>query len=77
MTRILALPLQLEELKLLSTAESLGALSLVERAFETDPGTIASLSIPPFLGSIGKHASVGEDTPIEADMLCMLQLQTD
>ena len=44
---------QVEELKLLSTAEKLGLLSLAERALTSDPGAISSLSILPFLGAVG------------------------
>ena len=44
---------QLEELKLLSKAESLGLLSLAERALTSDPGAVTSLSIPFLLASVG------------------------
>lgn len=46
---------QIEDLKLLSTAESLGALSLLEKALVTEPGTIASFSIPPLVAAIGER----------------------
>jgi len=45
--------LQIEELKLLSTAEKLGLLALAERALTSDPGAVSSLSILPFLGAVG------------------------
>ena len=44
---------QVEELKLLSTAEKLGLLSLAEKALTSDPGIITSASIVPFLAAIG------------------------
>ena len=44
---------QVEELKLLSTAEKLGLLSLAEKALTSDPGAITSASIVPFLAAIG------------------------
>ena len=55
--------MQLEELKLLSTAENLGVLSLLERGFETDPGAIAAYSIPPLIGTIGRQIAP-EPAPI-------------
>ncbi|KAK9802820.1 hypothetical protein WJX73_001926 [Symbiochloris irregularis] len=54
---------KIEDWKLLSTAESLGALSLLERALETEPGTIASLSIPPLIASIAILTLVPDDNP--------------
>lgn len=45
--------LQLEQLKLLSTAERLGLFSLAERVLTTDPGAISSASIPFFLAAVG------------------------
>jgi Protein of unknown function (DUF1118) len=45
--------LQLEQLKLLSTAEKLGLFSLAERVLTTDPGAISSASIPFFLAAVG------------------------
>lgn len=50
--------MQIEDLKLLSTAESLGTLSLLERALETEPGTIASFSIPPFVAAVGESSQI-------------------
>ena len=49
--------MQIEDLKLLSTAERYGALSLLESALETEPGTIASFSIPPLVSSIGMRTA--------------------
>ena len=46
--------LQLEQLKLLSTAEKLGLFSLAERVLTTDPGAISSASIPFFLAAVGE-----------------------
>ena len=40
-------------MKLLSTAEKLGLLSLAEKALTSDPGAISSLSIVPFLAAVG------------------------
>ncbi len=50
---VLADVCQVEELKLLSTAEKLGLLSLAEKALTSDPGVITSASIVPFLAAIG------------------------
>lgn len=47
--------MQIEQLKLLSTAENLGLLTILERLLVTDPGRVTSLSIPFFLLSVGKH----------------------
>lgn len=49
--------LQLEQLKLLSTAEKLGLFSLAERVLTTDPGAISSASIPFFLAAVGDALS--------------------
>lgn len=47
--------MQIEQFKLLSTAENLGLLTVVERLLVTDPGRVTALSIPFFLLSVGKH----------------------
>ena len=47
-------PMQIEESKLLSTAENLGLLAIIERLLVTDPGKVTALSIPFFLASAGK-----------------------
>lgn len=47
--------LQLEQMKLLSTAEKLGLFSLAERVLTSDPGAISSASIPFFLAAVGEH----------------------
>ena len=50
-------PLQIEQSKLLSTAENLGLLAILERLLVTDPGKVTALSIPFFLASAGKASS--------------------
>lgn len=45
--------LQLESLKVFSTAERLGLLSTVERLLVADPAVISSLAIPLFVASVG------------------------
>lgn len=45
--------MQLEELKLLSKAEKLGLLSLVEKVLSADPGAVTSASIPCLLAAVG------------------------
>lgn len=45
---------QLEQLKLLSTAEKLGLFSLAEKVLTSDPGAISSASIPFFIAAIGR-----------------------
>lgn len=47
-------PLQIEQSRLLSTAENLGLLAIIERLLVTDPGKVTALSIPFFLASAGK-----------------------
>ena len=44
---------QVEELKLLSTAEKLGLLSLAEKALTSDPGAITSASLLPLIAGAG------------------------
>ena len=48
---------QMEELKLLSTAERLGLLSLAEKALTSDPGAISSASILPLIAGVGEPQS--------------------
>lgn len=50
-------PSQIEQSKLLSTAENLGLLAIIERLLVTDPGKVTALSIPFFLASAGKAAN--------------------
>lgn len=45
---------QIEQAKLLSTAESLGLLATLERLLVTDPGVVTALSIPFFVAAAGK-----------------------
>lgn len=47
--------LQIEQSKLLSTAENLGLLTIAERLLVTDPGKVTALSIPFFLASAGEQ----------------------
>ena len=49
--------LQIEQAKLLSTAEKFGLLTVLERLLVTDPGRVTALSIPFFLASVGKMAA--------------------
>ena len=51
-------PLQIEQSKLLSTAENLGLLAIIERLLVTDPGKVTALSIPFFLASAGKSPNL-------------------
>ena len=51
-------PMQIEQSKLLSTAENLGLLAIIERLLVTDPGKVTALSIPFFLASAGKAANL-------------------
>ena len=51
----------MEDLKLLSTAEKLGVLSLLESAFAKDGATITSYSIPFFLGALGSLVLIPTD----------------
>ena len=44
---------QLESLKLFSTAERLGLLSTLERLLVSDPAAISSISLPLFVASLG------------------------
>lgn len=46
--------MQIEQAKLLSTAESLGLLATLERLLVTDPGVVTALSIPFFVAAAGK-----------------------
>ena len=48
--------MQLEELKLFSTAERLGLLSTLERLLNSDPAAVSSLALVPFVGTIGEPA---------------------
>lgn len=50
--------MQIEQSKLLSTAENLGLLAILERLLVTDPGKVTALSIPFFLASAGKASSL-------------------
>jgi len=50
--------LQIEQSKLLSTAENLGLLAILERLLVTDPGKVTALSIPFFVAAAGKHIRV-------------------
>ena len=52
---------KVESLKLLSTAEKLGVLSLLESAFAKDGATITSYSIPFFLGALGALVLIPND----------------
>ena len=45
---------QMEELKLFSTAERLGLLSTLERLLVSDPAAVSSLSLVPFIGTVGE-----------------------
>ena len=54
---VLRVVVQMEELKLLSTAERLGLLSLAEKALTADPGAISSASILPLIAGVGKIQS--------------------
>ena len=49
---------QLEELKLFSTAERLGLLSTLERLLVADPAAVSSLSLVPFVGTIGEPTQI-------------------
>ena len=44
---------QVEELKLLSTAERLGLLSFAEKVLTADPGAVTSASILPLIAGVG------------------------
>ena len=57
--------LQLESLKLLSTAERLGLLSTLERLLVSDPAAISSLSLPLLVASLGEHAFTSSSTYLE------------
>ena len=46
--------MQIEQSKLLSTAENLGLLAILERLLLTDPGKVTALSIPFFLITSGE-----------------------
>jgi hypothetical protein len=46
--------MQLEELKLFSTAERLGLLSTLERLLVSDPAAVSSLALVPLIGTIGE-----------------------
>ena len=46
--------MQLEELKLFSTAERLGLLSTLERLLVSDPAAVSSLALVPLVGTIGE-----------------------
>lgn len=48
---------QLESLKLFSTAERLGLLSTLERLLVSDPAAISSISLPLFVASLGATTS--------------------
>lgn len=48
-----AFALQIEQAKLLSTAENLGLLAILERLLVTDPGKVTALSIPFFILTSG------------------------
>merc|ERR1711990_836747 len=52
---------KVESLKLLSTAEKLGVLALLESAFAKDGATITSYSIPFFLGALGSLILIPND----------------
>lgn len=56
---------KIEKLGLLSTAENLGALSLLESAFEKDGATIASYSIPFFLLALATLVLIPDDNALE------------
>ena len=45
--------MQVEELKLLSTAEKLGLLSFAEKALTSEPGAVASAALLPFIAAVG------------------------
>ena len=46
--------MQIEQAKLLSTAENLGLLAILERLLVTDPGKVTALSIPFFIAAAGE-----------------------
>lgn len=46
--------MQLEELKLFSTAERLGLLSTLERLLVSDPAAVSSLALVPLIGTVGE-----------------------
>ena len=48
---------QIEQSKLLSTAENLGLLAILERLLVTDPGKVTALSLPFFVAAAGKIAA--------------------
>jgi len=55
-TATFAYAMQIEQSKLLSTAENLGLLATLERLLVTDPGKVTALSIPFFIAAAGEFA---------------------
>ncbi len=55
-TATFAYAVQIEQFKLLSTAENLGLLATLERLLVTDPGKVTALSIPFFIAAAGEYA---------------------
>lgn len=55
-TATVAYAMQIEQSKLLSTAENLGLLATLERLLVTDPGKVTALSIPFFIAAAGEYA---------------------
>ena len=58
---------QVESLKLLSTAEKLGVLALLESVFATDGATISSYSIPFFLAGLATLVLIPNDNGESGD----------
>ncbi len=53
-TATFAYAMQIEQSKLLSTAENLGLLATLESLLVTDPGKVTALSIPFFIAAAGE-----------------------
>ena len=56
---------KIEELGLLSTAENLGVLSVLEEALTMNPGTLTSYSIPFLIASILALVLIPSDNALE------------